>query len=80
MLEAGVIWAYWTHPASWLDAAAIEKWLLAEAADLLPNATLKPIVGGVTDDDLRVLASLPLRLVPGRSPRRPSCLRRSTSR
>lgn len=49
----------------WLDAAAIEKWLLAEAADLLPNATLKPIVGGVTDDDVRVLASLPLRLLPG---------------
>ena len=51
----------------WLDWAAIRKWLTAEIADLLPNATLEPIGESAAAGygDSHRLASLPIRLVPG---------------
>ena len=50
-----------------LDRAAIEKWLLAEIADLFPEARLEPlrVASGAASD--RVLAGLPIRLFPGAS-------------
>lgn len=50
----------------WLDWPHIQKWLLGSVADLLPGAQLEPMRGAATDPQARLLASLPLRLVPGR--------------
>ncbi len=49
----------------WLDWPHIRTWLLGSVADLLPNAQLEPMRGATTDPQARLLASLPLRLVPG---------------
>ena len=49
----------------WLDWPHIQKWLLASITDLLPGAQLEPMRGGATDPQARLLASLPLRLIPG---------------
>ena len=49
-----------------LDWPAIEKGLLKTIEDLLPQARLEPIPGAVpVDAQARMLAALPLRLVPG---------------
>ena len=48
-----------------LDWAAIKTWLLATVSDLLPEADLRPVPGGAAQDESRMLAALPARLVPG---------------
>lgn len=49
-----------------LDWPAIEKGLLKTIEDLLPEARLEPVPGAVPEDaQARMLAALPLRLVPG---------------
>jgi signal transduction histidine kinase len=50
----------------WLDWPRIRTWLLGTVADLLPNAQLEPMRESGSDPQARLLASLPLRLVPGR--------------
>ena len=49
----------------WLDWQAIQSWLLAEVADLLPQARLEPVRSGSPTASARMLVSLPVRLVPG---------------
>lgn len=54
----------------WLDWPAIETWLVGLCADLLPEANLVAVEGGVSDDPEmpgRQLASLPVRLAPGQA-------------
>jgi signal transduction histidine kinase len=48
-----------------LDWAAIKTWLLETVSDLLPEADLRPVPGGATQDESRMLAALPVRLVSG---------------
>ncbi|MBM4030565.1 MAG: HAMP domain-containing histidine kinase [Planctomycetes bacterium] len=55
----------------WLDWAGIEKWLLADIRDLLPEGRLEPLGGKSADPRARVLASLPVRLLPGPLPPEP---------
>ncbi len=50
--------------ASWLDWPALERWLLAGVADLLPGARLVPVAADAGDETRR-LAALPARLLPG---------------
>lgn len=55
----------------WLDWPAVRSMLLAEVADLLPNAQLVPIradqpTAGAVES--RLLAGVPLRLIPGALP------------
>lgn len=51
----------------WLDWPRIKTWLVASVADLLPNADLEPVRDAAIDPQARLLASLPLRLMPGRA-------------
>ena len=53
-----------------LDWERMQHRLLAEIEDLLPEARLIPVAGGDETDDVRplMLASLPVRLVPGAAP------------
>lgn len=60
--------------ACWLDAGSIEKWLLGEIRDLLPEARLSPDNGGASlapgeigaePENEHRLATLPFALVPG---------------
>ena len=55
----------------WLDWPGIEKWLLADIRDLLPKGNLEPIGTQASDPRARILASLPVRLVPGALPAEP---------
>ena len=48
----------------WLDWPALERWLRAGIADLLPSAQLVPVAEG-DGDETRRLAALPVRLLPG---------------
>jgi signal transduction histidine kinase len=48
----------------WLDWPALQRWLLAGIADLLPSAQLVPVAEG-DGDETRRLAALPVRLLPG---------------
>jgi len=50
-----------------LDWPAVKTWLLATISDLLPGADLEP-VAGPADEQARMLAALPVRLVPGPAP------------
>lgn len=50
---------------AWLDRAVLDAWLRREIADLFPAATFVPVAGDDTNDHTRLLAALPLRLVPG---------------
>jgi signal transduction histidine kinase len=64
----------------WVDWPAVRRWLLKSSADLLPTADLLPLAPGATDPEARMLASLPVKLVPGELPAaaveaRPSPLR-----
>jgi signal transduction histidine kinase len=52
----------------WLNWPAIEKWLLGDIRDLLPSAKLEPQRSAAADPRMQVLASLPVRLVPGSLP------------
>ncbi len=51
---------------AWLDLPLLRARLLAEVRDLLPSASLVPATGPSADG--LVLASLPLRLDPGKAP------------
>lgn len=48
----------------WLDWPGMQQWLLEGVLDLLPNARLEPLRGNPADPQARMLASLPIRLVP----------------
>jgi len=52
----------------WLDWPGIRERLLADVKDLLPEASLVPLHEGGDDERARVLAALPVRLVPGAFP------------
>ncbi len=52
----------------WFDWPAIRQWLTSEVKDLLPEARLKPVRSKRTTDEPRMLAALPLQLVPGPAP------------
>src|SRR4029079_14185827 len=53
----------------WVDWPGVRGWLLKGSADLLPDATLEPVSEPETElGDARLLASLPVRLVPGKLP------------
>lgn len=49
----------------WLDWPAISRALLDNVRDLLPAAHLEPIQSTIEDPQARLLASLPVRLIPG---------------
>lgn len=50
----------------WLDWPAIQTRLLHEIEDLLPDAKIEPVIDGdSTGEATRLLASLPVRLLPG---------------
>ncbi|AKF86623.1 hypothetical protein MFUL124B02_30490 [Myxococcus fulvus 124B02] len=50
----------------WLDWPGLSRWLQGRVEDLLPGATLEPARGDVTaTGEGRLLAALPVRLVPG---------------
>ena len=49
----------------WLDWPGVRKWLLASAEDLLPKAELVAASGDGAGHGARMLANLPVRLVPG---------------
>jgi signal transduction histidine kinase len=51
-----------------LDWPAIRAGLLADISDLLPNADLVPLTAPSDDGLSRLLASLPVRLLPGEAP------------
>lgn len=48
-----------------LDWPAISEWLLEMVDDLLPEASFQPVTGPPEEDPLRMLASVPARLIPG---------------
>jgi signal transduction histidine kinase len=48
----------------WLDWPKIRQWLLKEIADLFPAADMERVVRPSEDTSLRMLAALPVRLVP----------------
>ncbi len=50
---------------SWLDWPRLKGELLAESADLLPDADLMPVRGDDETDPTRMLAGLPVKLVVG---------------
>ena len=50
---------------AWLDWESIKKELLSEIADILPRADLVPVRDPSVEDERRMLASLPVKLVPG---------------
>ena len=50
----------------WLDWLNLKTSLLTEVGDLLPNADLIPTMSATPDEDVRGLAALPARLLPGR--------------
>jgi signal transduction histidine kinase len=54
----------------WLDWPALREELLASVGDLLPGADLVP-AAGAEGEESRMLAALPVRLVPGEPPRIP---------
>jgi signal transduction histidine kinase len=49
----------------WLDWQAMRPWLLGQIQDLLPQAELVPVHGPAAQGDSRLLAALPVRLMPG---------------
>lgn len=49
----------------WLDWPAVRDWLLADVRELLPEARLEPMPAPARLDAERMLASLPVRLLPG---------------
>lgn len=52
----------------WLDWPGLRTWLLGQIRDLLPSAALEPVRGREAQGDGRMLAALPVRLVPGQAP------------
>ncbi len=56
----------------WLDWPAIRQWLLEGVEDLLPEARLEAADAVQAGAGPRMLAALPVRLVPGRVPAEPA--------
>jgi signal transduction histidine kinase len=52
----------------WLDWPGLRAWLLGQVRDLLPSAALEPVRTREAQGDGRMLAALPVRLVPGQVP------------
>ncbi len=52
----------------WIDWPAMERGLLDDIRDLLPGASLEPVSTGTIDEHGRMLAALPIRLIPGELP------------
>ena len=52
----------------WLDWSAVREWLVSEVEDLLPNVRLEPVRETKTADKGRMLAGVPVMLVPGEVP------------
>ncbi|MFH1748807.1 MAG: HAMP domain-containing sensor histidine kinase [Planctomycetota bacterium] len=48
-----------------LDWPALDSWLCGQISDLFPQARLEPVSTGGADYEARVLAALPVRLIPG---------------
>jgi signal transduction histidine kinase len=66
----------WVEKASyvqgcWIDWPELRAQLLASIVDLLPQAQLAPVHGGAASTPGLALASLPVRLLPGRIPEQP---------
>jgi len=49
----------------WLDWPAVQAWLLKDARGLLPVARLEPVRSEAAIEPARMMAGLPVRLVPG---------------
>ena len=49
----------------WLDWSTVESWLKKEVADLLPDASFKPVLTKISAEDFMMLAALPVKLDPG---------------
>lgn len=49
----------------WMDWDALKSWLQESISDLLPNADLKPALMGSKNGKEQMLATLPVKLVPG---------------
>jgi signal transduction histidine kinase len=49
----------------WFNWPNVQQWLLSSVKDILPNARLEPMVENTPDPQGRMLASAPVRLVPG---------------
>ena len=72
LLARRVHWAGATYvQGCQLDWPGIQEWLAREVRDLLPAASLEPASGTPTPSDTRLLAALPVRLVPGPLPTPP---------
>ncbi len=52
----------------WIDWPATRRWLLEGVSDLLPRAGLEPLKDRVADPEGRMLATLPVRVLPGSAP------------
>jgi signal transduction histidine kinase len=52
----------------WLNWPGLRQTLLASVSDLLPGAQLEPLESWAADPQMRLLASLPIRLSPGPIP------------
>jgi signal transduction histidine kinase len=52
----------------WLDWPGLRRGLLGQVRDLLPSAALEPVRGREAQGEGRMLAALPVRLVPGQAP------------
>jgi len=50
---------------AWLNWSAMRVWLLDEVRDLLPEADLQPVMNENFNHETRMLATLPIKLVPG---------------
>lgn len=55
----------------WLDWPAIKKDLLSKISDLFPSADLQPVTSPRHESPGRMLAALPVKLVPGHAPAAP---------
>lgn len=56
----------------WLDWPGTRRWLGGEIKDLLPQAQLEPLPNNREDPQARMLATIPVRLVPGPAPAAPA--------
>lgn len=52
----------------WLDWEQIKRWLKEQVRDLLPHAELEPVMLDSPSQETRMLAALPVRLIPGDVP------------
>lgn len=60
-----------TIEGCWLNWPKLKQVLIAEVVDLVPNATLEPILEGDDSETAHRLATIPARLVPGDMPFEP---------